>query len=73
MSATFLQRVLPGWAPPGLMARPANRRTNQGDSQDIGQRNGSYRHGAYTNEAMAASQFVRASLRLIKPILDEMT
>ena len=34
----------------------------------MGKRNGAYRHGGYTQEALAASQYVRA---LVKPSLDE--
>ena len=36
-----------------------------------GKRNGAYRHGGYTQEAVAASQYVRAMVRLLKPTLDE--
>ncbi len=36
-----------------------------------GKRNGAYRHGGYTQEALAASQYVRAMVRLLKPTLDE--
>jgi len=36
-----------------------------------GERNGAYRHGVYTQEALAASQYVRAMVRLLKPTLDE--
>ena len=36
-----------------------------------GERNGAYRHGGYTQEAVAASQYVRALVRLLKPTLDE--
>ena len=36
-----------------------------------GKRNGAYRHGGYTQEALAASQYVRAMVRLLQPTLDE--
>ncbi len=36
-----------------------------------GERNGAYRHGGYTQEALAASQYVRALVKLVKPSLDE--
>ena len=36
-----------------------------------GKRNGAYRHGGYTQEALAASQYVRAMVKLLKPTLDE--
>ncbi len=36
-----------------------------------GKRNGAYRHGGYTQEALAASQYVRALVKLLKPTLDE--
>ncbi len=36
-----------------------------------GKRNGAYRHGGYTQEAVAASQYVRAMVRQLKPTLDE--
>ncbi len=36
-----------------------------------GKRNGAYRHGGYTQEVLAASQYVRALVRLLKPTLDE--
>ena len=36
-----------------------------------GERNGAYRHGGYTQETLAASQYVRAMVKLLKPTLDE--
>ncbi len=36
-----------------------------------GKRNGAYRHGGYTQEAVAASQYVRAMVKLMQPTLDE--
>ena len=36
-----------------------------------GERNGAYRHGGYTQEALVASQYVRAMVKLSKSTLDE--
>jgi len=36
----------------------------------MGKRNCAYRHGGYTQEALAASQYVRALVKLVKPTLD---
>ena len=34
-----------------------------------GERNGAYKHGGYTQEALAASQYVRALVKAVRPTL----